>query len=63
MSEASNENVIKRMRFACWVTKSTKKQPECLTFIASTQQQPLRDRISIFSYTYIVSLVVVLIDT
>jgi len=33
----TNIRVIRRMRFACWITKATDTHSECVTLIASPQ--------------------------
>jgi len=44
---------IWRMRIACWIPKSTKKQREYVILIASPLQQRLHERASMLRYTYI----------
>jgi hypothetical protein len=61
--EATGKNIIRRMRFVCWIKKSKTKNSEYLTLIAFRQPQPLHEHTSIFSYPYIVSIVVVTIGT
>jgi hypothetical protein len=50
-------NIIRRMRFAWWITKATDTHSECVILIALSLQQWLRERASILRYTYIVCLV------
>jgi hypothetical protein len=33
--QATNDNIIRRMRFACWITKATDTQSEYVILIAS----------------------------
>jgi hypothetical protein len=42
-----NNNIIRRMRFACWITKATDTQLDYVTLIAFPRQQWLRERSSI----------------
>jgi hypothetical protein len=39
---ATYDNIIRRMRFACWVTKATDTHLECETFIVFPRQIWLR---------------------
>ena len=55
--QATDNNIIRRMRFACWITKATDTRSEHVILIAVPQQQFLRERASMYRYTYIVSLV------
>jgi len=50
------------MGFACWITKGKNTQSGSVTLIDFQQQQCLLERTSIFRYTYIVYLAVVLIE-
>jgi hypothetical protein len=58
--QATDDNIIRRMRFACWITKATDTHSEYVILIAFTQQQWLRERASMSHYTYIACLVLVL---
>jgi hypothetical protein len=42
--QATDDNTIRRMRFACWVTKATDTHSRCVTLIAFPRQQWLRER-------------------
>jgi hypothetical protein len=42
--QATDDNIIRRMRFACWVTKVTGTHSEYVIRIAIGQQQWLRER-------------------
>jgi hypothetical protein len=55
--QATDDNIIRRMRFACCITKATDTHSECVIHIAFLRQQWLRERASMLRYTYIVSLV------
>jgi hypothetical protein len=50
--QTTDDNIIRYMRFACWVTKATETHSECVTLIAFPRQQRLRERASALSYTY-----------
>ena len=54
--QTKGNNIIQRKRFACWITKVTDTDSEYVIFIASPQQQWLRQRVSILRYTYIACL-------
>jgi hypothetical protein len=54
--QAIDENIIQRMRFACWITKVTDTHSEYVILIASPRQQWLHKRVSILRYTYIACL-------
>ena len=43
---------IRRMSIACWITKATNTQSECVTLIVFPLQQWLHERASMLSYTY-----------
>ena len=57
--QATDDNIIRRMRFACWITKSTDTRPEYIILIAFPRQQWLRQRASILRYTYTACLVTI----
>jgi hypothetical protein len=41
---ASDDNILRRMRFACWITKATDAHSEYVILIAFLQQEWLRER-------------------
>ena len=45
--QATDGNIIRRMRFACWITKATDTHSEYIILIAFTWQQWLCERASI----------------
>jgi hypothetical protein len=45
--QATDDNIIRRMRFACWITKATDTHSEVVIFIAFVRQQWLRERTSV----------------
>ena len=59
--QATDDNIIRRMRFSCWITKATHTHAhtlththtvQCVTFIAFVWQQWLtRTRLSVNAYT------------
>ena len=55
--ETIDDNIIRRMRIACWVSKATDIQSEYLILIAIPRQWCVRERASMLRYTYVVSLV------
>jgi hypothetical protein len=50
--QATDDNIIRRMRFACWITKATDTHPEYVILIAYPRQQWLRERASLLRYTH-----------
>jgi hypothetical protein len=42
--QATDDNIIQRMRFACWTTKATNTHSDYITLIAFSRQQWLRER-------------------
>jgi hypothetical protein len=58
--QVTDDNIIRRMRVACWITKATNTHSDCLIVIAFPRQQRLRERASILCYMYIACLVLLL---
>jgi hypothetical protein len=56
--EASDDIIIRCVRFACWITKATDTHSECVICIAVPRQQWLRERALVLRYTYIVLFVI-----
>ena len=54
--ESPRDYIIRRMRFACWITKATDTHSEYVTFIAFRRQQCFREGASVLRCTYIASL-------
>jgi hypothetical protein len=54
---ATDYNIIRRMRYACWITKATDAQSEYVVILAFPWQTWLRERVSIVRYTYISCLI------
>jgi hypothetical protein len=48
--EATDGNIIRRMRFACWITESTDTHSEYVRLLAFILQQWLRERSSVLLY-------------
>ena len=48
--QAKDDNTIRRMRFACWINKTTFTQSGYVTVIAFPLQQWLRERVSMLCY-------------
>jgi hypothetical protein len=55
--QATHENILRRMRFACWINEATDTQSEHVIFIVFPQQNWLSERTSMLRYTYIFCLV------
>ena len=51
VGQATADNVIKRLRIACCITKATDTHSECVIIIAFPRQQWLRERASMLRYT------------
>ena len=49
--QATDANIVRRMEFACWVTKATDTHSEYVIIIAFLRQQWLRERASLLRYT------------
>jgi fatty acid desaturase len=54
--QATDNNIIRRMRFACWITKAKYTHREYVILIAFPKQQWLHERASVLRYTYIACL-------
>jgi len=57
IGQTTDDNIIWRMRIACWITKATNTHSEYVILIAFPVQQWLHERTSVLCYTYIVCLV------
>jgi hypothetical protein len=55
--QATDDNIIQRMRFVCWITKATDIHSEYVILVAFPRRQWLGERASVLRYTYIVCLV------
>jgi len=49
--QATDDNITRRMRFACRVTKATNTHSECLILIVFQPQQWLHERVSMLCHT------------
>jgi len=56
--QATDDNVIRRIRFVCWVNKATDTHSEYVILIASPRQRWLRERTTILRYMHISYLVI-----
>jgi hypothetical protein len=56
-NQAKNDDIIWRMRIACWIPKATETHSEYVILIALPQQQWLHELASMLRYTYIAYLV------
>jgi hypothetical protein len=54
--QATDDNIIRRMRFACWITKATDTHSQYVILIAFLLQQWLHERASMLRYTYVACL-------
>ena len=50
-SQATDDNIVRRMLFACWITKATNTRSQYVILIAFPRQQRLRGRASVLRYT------------
>jgi hypothetical protein len=57
--QATDDNIIRRMRFACLITKATDTHSEYVILIAFARKYWLRERVSVLLYTYIACLVLI----
>jgi hypothetical protein len=55
--QVTDDKIIRRMRFACWITKAIDTHLEYVIFTAFSRRQWFRERASILPYTYIICLV------
>ena len=51
--QATDDNIIRRMRIACWMPKATNTHSECVILIVFPLQQWLDESASLLHYTYI----------
>jgi len=50
--QATDDNIIRRMRLGCCITKATNTHSEYVTLIAFPMQQWLHERAPLLHYTY-----------
>ena len=50
--QATDENIIQRMRFEYWITKTTDTHSEYVILTAFPRRQCLRERASVLCYMY-----------
>ena len=55
--QATDDNIIRRMCFECWVTEASVTHSECVILLAFARQQRLSERASLLRYTYIACIV------
>jgi hypothetical protein len=53
--QATDGNIIQRMRFACWMSKATDTHSEHVILIAAVLQQLSREVASVVRHTYVAS--------
>jgi hypothetical protein len=51
--QATDDNITRRMRFTCWITKATDTHSEYVTLTAFPQQQWLRRSTKMLRHTHI----------
>ena len=56
--QGTDDNIIRHIFIACWITKATDTHSEYVIIIAFRRQQWSRERASMLRYTYIACLVV-----
>jgi hypothetical protein len=54
--QVTDDNIIRRMHIACWITKATNTHPDYVIFTAFSLQQLFQERAPVLSYTYIACL-------
>jgi len=59
----ATDDIMRRMRIACWIPKSTNTHSEYVILIALPLQQRLHESASMLSYTYTVCLVYLFLIT
>jgi hypothetical protein len=57
-TQATDDNIIRRMRSVCWVPTNTDTHSKYVVIIAFPRQQWLHERPSMLRYTYIACLVI-----
>jgi hypothetical protein len=55
--QTTDDNVMRRMRVACWITNATNTHSECVIIIAFPVQQWIRERPSMLRHIYTAFLV------
>jgi len=55
--QATEDNIIRRKRFVCWVNEATDTHSEYVILIVFPPQPWLRERVSMLRYKYIACLV------
>jgi hypothetical protein len=55
--QATDGNIKRRTRFACWISMDTDTHSECAILAAFQRQQWLREHTSVLRYTHIACLV------
>ena len=52
------DNIIRRMRITCWITKTTDTYLKYVILTVFRRQERLRERASVLHYTYIVLFII-----
>jgi hypothetical protein len=55
VGQSTDDNIIRRMRFSCLITKATDTRSEYVILLLFGGNQWLRERVSMLRYTYIAS--------
>ena len=53
VGQATDDNIIRLMRFACWITKAAATHSEYVILSAFPRQQWLRERAFMLRYTWV----------
>ena len=56
--QVTDDNIIRRMRFTCWITKATDTHTEYVMLIAFPRQQQLRERASMLRHSTLSALLI-----
>jgi hypothetical protein len=56
--QVTDDNIIRRMRFTCWITKATDTHTEYVMLIAFPRQQQLRERASMLRHSTLSELLI-----
>jgi hypothetical protein len=60
--QAADDNIKRRICFACWIPKATETHSECVIFIVFPLQRRLREGSPILRCTYIACLISVMLE-
>ena len=60
--QATDDDIILRMRFACWITKATDTHSAYVIHTAFPRLQWLRERVSVLRYRYVICYVILRVN-